>query len=540
MELETFQIAYQSELVDNYLRDFPKVSPLFNYNPHQKESFRKRLAVVNGKYTVDRGKLVAMLRKYNQKLGCGEKTLFNIERLAQEGATMIITGQQPGVFTGPLYTIYKAMTAIQLAARMSDELGNPVVPVFWVGGEDHDFGEIHHIDLLSRENRVERIRLEESPEQKVSVGTIPITTDMYKLIDKLAEATPDTEFKAEIISGLRVIAEKSANLGDWFAGIMNWFFSDYGLIILNPMEEEYRLLGQEIYKEFIRQNPQIREQFARGQERVKELGFRPQVEKEDNNSHLFIYIDNERLPLLTDGEFYYIRGREQKWTATEILDLIDRQPELLSGNVVLKPISQDYTLPILAYIAGPGEIGYYALYKDVYQVVGMEMPIIYPRANITLLEKGIARYMEKYHLNLQKVMYEIDDQLQDMLKRADEIGVDQLFADFKESFTKEYRNVIERLSVLDKNLTNLGEENIKRIISQVEHLEGKARQQLRKNNEDGVRQFEKIRLNLRPHDNWQERVYNIFPYTFKYGLDLIDQLLSLPLIDSFDHKLVYL
>lgn len=100
--------------------------------------------------------------------------------------------------------------------------------------------------------------------------------------------------------------------------------------------------------------------------------------------------------------------------------------------------------------------------------------------------------------------------------------------------------MIAHMAVLEKNLRNLGEENIRRIISQVEHFEGKARQQLRKNNEDSVRQFEKISLNLHPHDNWQERVYNIFPYTFKYGLDLIEQLIALPLIDSFDHKLVYL
>lgn len=418
MKLETYQIEYHNELVDDFLNHFSKVSHLFTYNPHQMDSFHQRLAVVDEKYTIDRKQLVTVLKKYNQKLGCGEKTLANIEKLGQKGTTMIITGQQPGVFTGPLYTIYKAMTAIQLAEKMSGELAYPVVPVFWVGGEDHDFGEIHHIDLLSRENRVERIRLAEFPEQKVSVGAIPVTDDVNNLIDKLAQVTPDSEFKADIISGLRQIAGKSANLGDWFAGIMNWFFSAYGLIILNPMEEEYRVLGREIYKEFIRHNQQIREQFAQGQERVKALGLQPQVEKEENNTHLFIYIDNERLPLFTEGDRFYLRGMERQWSSAELIDLIDRQPALISGNVVLKPVSQDYTLPILAYIAGPGEIGYYALYKEVYSVVGMEMPVIYPRVNITLLEKGIAKYLEKYDLNLHNVMHELDTRLQEMLKKS--------------------------------------------------------------------------------------------------------------------------
>lgn len=540
MRLENYQLDYKNPLVNKYTHDFVGVAELFNYHPYDISSFQQRAKIMPKKYTMDREKLVATLQDYNLSIGCGQKTLANIEKLKSQDALMIITGQQPGVFTGPLYTLYKAITTIKIAAEMSKQLAQPVVPVFWVGGEDHDFGEISHLDILTSGNHIARIRLEKTPDKKISVGQIAITEDAFELIDKLNDNTANSEFKSEIIAQLKRLAEESANLGDWFARIMNWLLGEYGLIMVNPFSGNLKKMGREIYKKFILHHDEINQAFKAGQERVRKLGFTPQVEKEDNNTHLYFHVNQERLSILSDGNRFYTRGNQLTWTQEELLQIIEEKPDLISANVVLKPVFQDYVFPLLSYVAGPGEIGYYALYKDIYLIVGMEMPIISPRAHMTLIEKNVSRFMENYQLDFNDVWQNLDERMELLLTAADDIGIEQLFADFKKKFTDEYSSIITKIALMDNNLANLGAENTRRIISQMEHLESKARQQLRKKNEDIINQFAKIRYNLVPRGNLQEREYNLFPYLIKYGIGMVKDIIDLPIMENVDHKLVYI
>lgn len=540
MRIESVALEYANPLVSRYLNDFDRVAGFYSHNPFAAASYTERCRLVREHYHTDREALVRILTAYNRQLGCGDKALANLERLKQKDAVLVVTGQQAGVFTGPLYTVYKAITAIQLAAQKTEELGVPVLPAFWVAAEDHDFAEIDHINLLNREQQLVKLRLEEQPQGKFSVGHVPVNEAVFRLIDELDAATNPSEWKGPMLAELKRLAREQGNFADWFAAVMAWLFRETGLLVINPLIPEMRAFLGDIFAGFIERHEEIQSAYSTGVLRVKAAGYTPQVEKSPEYLHLFRYVDGERLPLLKEGDRVTVRGREIYWSLEELAGEARENPSLFSPNVVLRPVAQDCLLPLLAYIAGPGEISYYALYKDIYPLFGMSMPIIFPRTNITIIERSMRKLLEKYNLNFKDVAAGLDIRLQAYLAAEDRFDIPGMFTGYKENLRRSYTEIIERMVLVDKSLRPAGEESLHKILHQIDHFESKSRQQHRKNCDAAVGHFEKIGLNLYPRQNFQERVYNIFPYLFKYNVSIIDELMSAPFLDNAMHKVVYL
>ncbi|TLN18836.1 bacillithiol biosynthesis BshC, partial [bacterium] len=179
MRVESVAVEYANPLVNRYLNDFQQVGEFYVHNPYEAAGYRERCRLVREHYQTDREALVRILTAYNRHLGAGDKTLANLELLKQQDTVLVVTGQQAGVMTGPLYTIHKAITAIQLAARQTRELGVPVIPAFWVAAEDHDFAEIDHIHIINREQQLVKLRLDEQPAGKFSVGHMPVNEAVF-------------------------------------------------------------------------------------------------------------------------------------------------------------------------------------------------------------------------------------------------------------------------------------------------------------------------------------------------------------------------
>lgn len=540
MRVEAVAVENSNPLVNRYFNKFDQVAEFYVHNPYQAASYQERCRLVGEHYHTDRETLVRVLTAYNRRLGCGEAALANLERLKQKDAVLVVTGQQAGVFTGPLYTVYKAITAIQLAARKNQELGVPVIPAFWVAAEDHDFAEIDHIHLLNREQQLVKLRLDEQPAGKFSVGQIHINDAVFRLIDELDAATNPSEWKAEMLAELKRLAREQGNFADWFAAVMAWLFRDTGLVVINPLIPELRAFLGDIFADFILRHEEVQAAYNAGVERVKAAGFTPQVEKSEEYLHLFRYVDGERLPLLKKGDRVTVRGRDISWSYQELAREARENPSLFSPNVVLRPVAQDCLLPLLAYIAGPGEISYYALYKDIYPLFAMSMPVIYPRTNITLIERPIRKLFEKYNLHFMDVVTGLDARLQAYLAAEDKLDIAGVFAGYREQVQRTYMEIVERMVLVDKGLRQAGEESMHKVLHQIGYFESKAQQQHRKNCDAVVGHFEKAGLSLYPRQNWQERVYNIFPYLFKYNKLIIDELVAADFLDNNLHKLVYL
>ncbi|SEM84614.1 bacillithiol biosynthesis cysteine-adding enzyme BshC [Candidatus Frackibacter sp. WG12] len=532
-----------NQLYHDYLFNFEAVADFYEYDSRQEVAFTERVSYLNNNYQQDRDHLAAILKDYNQKLGCSQEVITNIEALKRNETGAVVTGQQAGIFTGPLYTVYKAINAILLAERTGKLTDSKVVPIFWVASEDHDFQEINHINLVNANNQLETVELV-GDYIATSIGNIEVNEDLFKLIDRLAEETYDTEFKERIISNLRNLAQEADDLAEWFSRIMLDLFNDYGLIIFDPMWPEIRQLSSGIYQEIICKQSEIKEKFQQTNYQLNEAGYPLQVDKSMDNSHLFIYFDQERNSLLSKtkaGGKHYFETRNQKVQVNQedILQMIEQEPVRFSPNVVLRPIVQEYLLPTVAYVGGPGEIAYHSQLKGLYSIFDLQMPILYPRESITVVEARLASYMDKYGLTRKDIInFNLDKRLEEELADKDELDIPQIFNDVKDKFACDYQELIKQISEIDQNLQQLGEQNLERIIGQVDYLEEKTQQFHKRNSEVLVRQFKKLKNNLLPNQNLQERYLNIFPYLIKYSHTFIDDLVDYFELE-FTHRLYY-
>lgn len=524
-------------LVDAYRNDFSQVADFFEYDPNEPASYTKRYAFLQQR-VYQRQRLVEVLTNYNARIGAGQKTLNNIQNLSSPETSVVITGQQAGIFTGPLYTIYKAITVLKLAEDLS-KTGRPTLPVFWIASEDHDFQEIASIYFLNQDHQEERLSLSGETERR-PIGKINLQLEVQKLIDQFARATQDTEFKTEMIGQLQRLAEKSDTLAEWFARVMTWLFSDTGLIFVDALEPEFRQLGQKLFLQILEKNDQITECLRTAEKELLAKGYSPQIHKATNQVHLcLIDEDDQRYPVDRLEESYQLRGKKIL-SKEELSDWLNTKPETVSTNVVTRPLFQDLLFPTIAYVGGPGEIAYYAQYKKIYQIFEMEMPIIYPRASLTLLEPAINRGLEKYQLVPNEIIQNYSEIRTGLLNQSDQLQIAVKFNELKNRFIPEYQTLIDQLSQLDGKFSYLGEKNLERIIKEINYMENKAQQQHRKNSEVLLDHLERLKINLYPDDRLQERRFNIFPYLFKYQTKLLDELLKLDLSIGDGHYLIYL
>lgn len=540
ISVERVNWPFSGGMARDYLDNFNKLGHLYEYNPWSTESYQHRLNYLDEHYGSARPIVAESLLRYNQNLGASAQTIHNIELFAQ-GAQMVITGQQAGITTGPLYTIYKAITTINLATKLTKQLNRDVVPVFWIAAEDHDFVEVNHINVLDQAHHLSRLVLELPDTGRKSVGCIWDETEIQEFLRKLQDNLVETEFSSAIIDFLSEQAQISTNLADWFGRIMGWLFREQGLIMANPMDPVFRQLEAPLFAQILNNHQQLSQALYQGVQAVEAAGFQPQVLAEENHAHLFIYMDGARTALYeqSPGQFG-TRDGQRTWTLEELLTLCQDHPESFSTNVVTRPIAQDLLFPVIAYIAGPGEIAYYGLYRKVYQCLNSQMPVIHPRMHATLIEPGVKRLLEKYQLEFQDVVAGLQGKLQKALAEQDEVGIDQRMAQARQEMQTIYDTLIQQLTKIDGSLEKLGQENLERVLGQLEFLGSKAQQKHRHNSEGLVKHYHRLEAALLPGGNRQERVFNVITYLNKFGPDVINQIVELATNVEREHLVVYL
>lgn len=541
MRSEETLIKYSNNLVNDYLHNFNNVADFFKYNPYCKESFSERAGYLDAQYDNKlRQEVVKVLSEYNLSLGAGNETLQAIELLANPQTLVVVTGQQAGLFGGPLYSLYKALTAIQLSTKMSAELARPVVPVFWVAAEDHDFDEINAVQLLDKGGSVAKLELKFRPAGKFSIGDIEVPSEIEHLIDEFTALSMDTEFKDELLNSLHTTASKSPNLADWFARIILEWLGPHGLIMLNPCDKRLRALERGVFEQALNQYQDINRVVNRIGEQLEAQGYKAALKNDANNVNLFTYPNGERLALREEDGSYKAKGLGASYSKDELSEMIKIEPERFSPNVVLRPLTQDILLPTLAYIGGPGEIHYYAQLAKVYELVAMKMPIIYPRANITLVEKSCENHLNKYCLTVPGVLENAEELGRKFLDKLDVIGIDEIFDAMEIQFAELYAKLISDIAKIDSSLDKMGNENKERILSQINWLRDKTAKAHRNANDVFVRQYGKLCNNLLPDGQFQERMINTIYFSLKYGPDFFTELAKQDLLSSRLHKLIYL
>lgn len=538
LRVQNINSFFFQPLAATYLQDFSQVSNYFNYNPKNQEDFIKRYRyLLNSEKSIWQ-QLAASLKEYNLQLGCSSETIHNISLLKCGRAVAVATGQQPGILTGPLYTIYKAIGAVKLARQLSQQLGEPVVPVFWIAADDHDFAEINHIFIPTPQGP-RKIMLHQTPSGRFSLGHLPVPQEIDALIRQLEEITPPIGWQQDAINLLKTTAKKSENIADWFGRLMTFLFKEEGLILLNPVLPAIRQLSAPIFHKAVMMAPEIDQLLQASCREIKAIGFSPQIKSEPGKLHLFIYQNGQRKALLLINNKFTDREGLGIWKKTHLSELCLSNPELFSPDVVLRPIVQESLLPVLAYVAGPGEISYYALLKNIYQLFGLDMPIIFPRPNICLVEPWVEKVLLKYNVPLDTIPHGLENFISSYIERVDTLGIGEVFQDFRITLREKQQSVVKIVSELDPGLKGVGKENLRRLLRMVNSFEQKVKKRHRKNNEIAIRQLHKADQLLHPAASLQDRVYNVFPYIMKYQPQLLKEIDKSLDLKDFRQKLLF-
>ncbi|MFD0692759.1 bacillithiol biosynthesis cysteine-adding enzyme BshC [Paenibacillus sp. GCM10027628] len=544
MQMETFHWKKSQILAEDYIMEKDLVKNLFPYHYRNSDDWEDRAIWLTNETKApraDRTRLVQVLTGYNQRISNSPEALANISSLHDEKALTIVGGQQAGLFGGPLLVLYKAITIIQLARQWSEKLQRPVIPVFWIAGEDHDYDEVNHIYALSGAQQVEKIKVDHPTGQRTSISKLPLSPEAWKeAMEALDQSLMDTEFKASLLAKLRQTAEGASTLSDAFARWMAALFGEYGLVLIDSDDPELRQLEASMFERLVAENELLNAAFVRGRDDVEAAGYKAQADVAEDSANLFIFAGGQRLLLHREGDLFTDKKKDFTYTREKLRDLALTSPEQLSNNVMTRPLMQEFLFPVLAAVLGPGEIAYWAQTKVAFEHLGMKMPIIAPRLEFTLIEGTVHKHMNKYGLTLEDVLERFDQKKQEWLDAQDTLKLSERFDAVKDEFRASYAPLVESLAAINPGVKKLGETNFAKIVEQIEFLENKASDAYRTQFDSALRQLERIRHTIMPLAKPQERVYNGCAYINRYGNGWLSSLIEMPIPVDGMHRIYYL
>jgi bacillithiol biosynthesis cysteine-adding enzyme BshC len=543
VQLESMIWKSGQPIAEHYIRQFDRVRELFEYDPAAQQLWRERAAWLDkgASPRADRGRLADALQRYNETIGNDAAALEQVRALRNGEALAVVGGQQAGLLTGPLLVMYKAITIVQAARQASERLGRPVVPVFWIAGEDHDWDEVDHIQVLTNRNEIEKLRLVKKTALRTSVSRTPVTPEEWaNILGQLDTLLMDTEYKNDWMDMLHGFAAESRTLTDLFARMLARLFGRYGLVLLDSDDPVLRRVEAAFFERLIVENETLCEALLSGQRRVRELGYPVQAEVGDNAANLFLFEQGERTLLHREGDFFVNKRGSVRLTKEQLLQRLRTSPESFSNNVMTRPLMQEYLFPVLATVLGPGEIAYWALLKQGFAAMGMKQPPIVPRVEATLLEGAVQKHMRKYELTVEDVAERFEERKRDWLKAQDSLRLEERFAEVKRQFRASYEPLLELIGGLNPGLRKLGDTNLNKITEQIDYLLAKAVEAQNAQFDAALRQHERIRLSVLPLGKPQERVYNVLAYLNRYGDGWLHELAQTRLALDGRHLIVYL
>ncbi len=513
----SFQQLPFSKLFNTYISEYSKLKDFYTANPFDENQVKDRVERVAQPESKEA--FVQALKEYHQYLGIIDSQQSQMEKFSKDGALAFVTGQQLGVYGGPLFTIYKTITTILLARKWEKKLSTPVVPVFWLADEDHDFEEIASIGIPDYDEFKKIGLIDEGNTQPVSVQEIKETIKEFE--SSVRSELPDTDFSEKLFSLLNEFYQPGKTHVQAFAQLMNSLFADEGLLIVGSNFDSIKELSKKVFKTSVRDADGIFKALDKKSTEIEENFHRQVVVGESN----LFYIDPKegRLKLeRSNGD--WIAG-DLKVSEEKLLSMIEANPQNFSPNVFLRPVLQDVLLPTIGYVAGPGELAYYGQMKDLYPFFDLEMPVIFPRLSISLIESGIERIMEKLPFAMCSYNQRIEDLEAAYVDQTNSKDIEGVFAEWKKSINEIAEKPGAFIKDIDPTLEGTSGKVVAGFSNELDKLKGKVYRSIKQQEQTQLNRISKIKSQLFP-DGLQERSVSPVYFMNKYGLDIWQNLLN--------------
>jgi bacillithiol biosynthesis cysteine-adding enzyme BshC len=508
-----------TSLADDYIAGAPRARAFFEGWWGDPESFQAKAREVSRRF--DRA---ARERAAGALESDHPEARARLREWIEKGGFAVTTGQQPGLVTGPLFTLYKALSAARLAEALEELLEVPVIPIFWVASEDHDWDESNHTWLIGPDNELHRIDVPLPAGQ----GNRPIHRirpgpELPDAVARLLATLPETEFSAPYRALLERAYAPSRSLSEGFRETLRALVSPFGVYLTDAAHPAVKQATRPLLASELERSEAHEALLA---ERAADLaadGYSPQVAILPGGVNIFVEGPEGRERVYRSDGGFHLRHSGGKLSKEELLARIDADDGAVSPNVLLRPVAESIAFPTVSLVVGPGEAAYFAQLQPYFEAFGLRPPVAYPRFTVTAVEGKVRKVLDKFEMDLR-------DLRRPFHEIAGEISRDELPVAAQRALA-EVREALERGSA---ELTGASQGIHTTLAGSIQRArtvsmdawadaEKKILQALRRENETRLAQLEKAQMHLFPNGKPQERSLNVFYYLFRYGSAFLEQ-----------------
>lgn len=525
MRIDPIELKNKNKFIRDYRNKDEKIMQYFDYSPFH--DYEKRVNDLQDRM-FKRDQLVEVLNEMNDQWGAPQSTIENINRLKKKNSVVVIGGQQAGLLTGPLYTLNKVISIIQFARQQEKQLNIPVIPIFWIAGEDHDFEEINHIFLPENSN-IKKYTISQEVTRKYPVSNIEIDqSKANEWLIHIFKQLKETEYTKDLFSVIKRCLENSNTYVDFFARLIYQLFNDAGIVLIDSSHPNLRQVESDYFCRLIEKQPFISESVYETLQQLTLAGYSISLDIEKNDGHLFYHQNGERILLEKNLHGDWIGKQEEViFTTKELLQIAKKNPELLSNNVITRPLMQELLFPTLAFIGGDGEISYWSVLKKAFHVLNIQMPPVLPRLSFTYMNAKLSKLLKKYNLcTTQAINFGVDQFKINWLAAQQTPPVHHVVEQLKVSINHAHQPLRNIAKEIRTDLGDMAQKNLKYIFREIDYLENRIISSLEEKYAKELANFDIINNTLNPLRNLQERIWNPISLINENGVEFFNKLLD--------------
>ena len=508
-------------LAADYAYDFGAVAPFFSGDPSDRTAWADAIARSQA-YERRRADIAAVIAGQQQRRNAPPRAREAGRLLADSRTVAIVTGQQAGLFGGPLFTLLKALTALKLANQVSRDHSVPVVAIFWIDAEDHDWEEIRSCTVFDADLTSRTVSLPPRPgAEPAPVATIKLDDAVVGVLDETERVLPPTAFREDLLAELRRSYAPGTGMADAFGQWLEQVLGGRGLVVYDSSDARSKPLVSSVFaRELSMPGQTVKLASLAGSDLIAR-GYHAQVHPQDDSAALFRIEGGRRAIRRQDGQF--IVG-DERFPTDALLRQATERPTGFSPNVLLRPVVQDTIFPTICYVAGPNELAYLGQLRGVYQHFGVPMPLMYPRASATLLDSAAVRFLTKYRLPLEALQAQDEAALNELLRAQIPPVVEESFTVASQTIEQQMTRLVEAIPALDPTLEGAARSTLARMQHDLQTLHGKMIQAAKRRDETLRRQFIRARALAFPGGHAQERTIGFVSFLNQYGPALVERL----------------
>ena len=533
VDIRTF--PWIRRLAADYAFAFANVAPFFAGDPATPGAWAETIARSRA-FKRQPAEIARVIAAQQERRAAPPAARESAARLADPATRVIITGQQAGLFGGPLFTLLKAITTMKLAAQVTKDHRVPVVPVFWIDAEDHDWPEVSGCTVLDSESEPTTVRLADLP----GAGTQPIarlelTDAIHTALDQLEHALPETEFRPGLMAGLRAAYQPGRGMATAFGAFLEQVLGPHGLVVYDSSDAATKPIARDVFVREVSEPGNTARIAGRAGEALVAKGYHAQATLADGTVSVF-HLNAHRASIRVEGDQAYVG--ETTMSLAQLVEEATAHPEHFSPNVLLRPLVQDTVFPTICYVAGPNELAYLGQLKEVYAHFGIPMPLMYQRGTATLADSATIRFLSKYDLPLTALRAQDESALNQLLESQLPPTVEQALTAVSSLIDERMGAVATAVPQIDPTLEGAVKSTLGKLQHEVHALHNKVIQAAKRRDDTLRRQFQRAQALTFPQGHPQEREVGFVWFLNHYGPALVDRLMDeLPLPMGHHHVL---